>query len=63
LRSFHRFLLPQTLFSEGVACQSHTLKAAEFMVCRLPCAVIELKNRLRAMCQKIELIIEPMDQQ
>jgi hypothetical protein len=38
-------------FSEGVASLSHTLKAAEFMVYWLPCAVIEQKNPVRAISE------------
>jgi hypothetical protein len=38
-----RFLLPQTLFSEGVACQSHKLKAADswYREAEKPCAGVE----------------------
>jgi hypothetical protein len=34
-----RFLLPQTLFSEGVACQSH----------KLIHGIVKQKNRVRAL--------------
>ena len=39
------------LFSEGVACLPHARQAAEFERCRLPCAVIEQKNGVRALSE------------